>query len=131
MSEKISSAARRRLLHFLPVLAMAEWAEAQDPVKVQPQSYRVSLENDKLRVLDYISRPGMGVCGNGMHSHPPHLTVVILGGSVRIKTPDGQIVEQNVPQGTVFWSEAVTHDTENIGGSNMRGLIIELKSSKA
>jgi beta-alanine degradation protein BauB len=123
---------RRNLLRVLPMLALAEGAEAQDAAKVQPQSYRVALENDKLRVLDYNSRPGMGVCGNGMHSHPAHLTVVVTGGSVHIKTPDGKAVEQrDIPVGAVFWSEAETHIVENISGSDMRTLIIELKTGKA
>jgi hypothetical protein len=123
---------RRNLLRLLPMLALAECAEAQDATKVQPQSYRVAFENDKLRVLDYNSRPGMGVCGNGMHSHPAHLTVVVSGGSVRIKTPDGKTVEQHdIPVGVVFWSEAETHIVENISGSDMRSLIIELKTGKA
>jgi beta-alanine degradation protein BauB len=122
---------RRSLLRLLPILALAESAEAQDAARVQPQTYRIALENDKLRVLDYNSRPGMGVCGNGMHSHPAHLTVVVSGGSVRIKTPDGKTVEQrDIPAGVVFWSEAETHSVENISGSNVRTLIIELKTVK-
>ena len=122
---------RRNVLRLLPMLALADCAEGQGAAKVQPQAYRVAYENDKLRVLDYNSRPGMGVCGNGMHSHPAHLTVIIVGGSVRIKTPDGKAVEQrNIPDGTVFWSEAETHITENIGGANVRCLLIELKAAK-
>jgi hypothetical protein len=132
MHEKPMDELRRNLLRLLPILALAESAEAQDAVKVQPQSYRVALENDKLRVLDYNSRPGMGVCGDGMHSHPAHLTVVVSGGSVRIKTPDGKTVDQrDIPAGVVFWSEAETHSVENISGSNLRSLIVELKSGKA
>jgi hypothetical protein len=132
MHEKAMDPLRRNLLRLLPILALAESAEAQDAAKIQPQSYRVAFENDRLRVLDYNSRPGMGVCGDGMHSHPPHLTVVVSGGSVRIKTPDGKTVEQrNVPVGVVFWSEAETHSVENISGSNVRTLIIELKTGKA
>jgi hypothetical protein len=132
MHEKAMDQSRRTLLRLLPILALAESAEAQDAAKIQPQSYRVAFENDRLRVLDYNSRPGMGVCGDGMHSHPPHLTVVVSGGSVRIKTPDGKTVEQrNVPVGVVFWSEAETHSVENISGSNVRTLIIELKTGKA
>ena len=123
---------RRHLLQILPMLALVDHAQAQDAAKVQPQSYRVAFENDKLRVLDYNSRPGMGVCGNGMHSHPAHLTVVVSGGSVRIKTPDGKTVEQHdIPPGVVFWSESETHSVENISGSNVRSLIIELKTGKA
>jgi hypothetical protein len=33
--------------------------------------------------------------------------------------------------GLVFWSEAETHITENIGGSNVRSLIVEFKTAKA
>ena len=107
MQEAPMDELRRSVLLLLPMLAFAECAEAQDAVKVQPQGYRVAFENNKLRVLDYNSRPGMGVCGSGWHSHPPHLTIVVSGGSVRIRTPDGKTVEQNgIPAGTVFWSEA-------------------------
>jgi beta-alanine degradation protein BauB len=132
MHEEPMDELRRNLLRLLPMLALAESAGAQDAAKVQPQAYRVAFENDKLRVLDYNSRPGMGVCGSGMHSHPAHLTVVVSGGSVRIKTTDGKTVEQHdIPVGVVFWSEAETHIVENISGSNMRSLIIELKTGKA
>src|ERR1700733_6930099 len=131
MHELPTDELRRNLLRLLPILVFAESAEAQDAVQAQRQSYRVAFENDKLRVLDFNSRPGMGICGNGMHSHPAHLTVVVSGGAVRIKTPDGKTVEQHdVPAGVVFWSEAETHNVENISGSNVRSLIIELKTAK-
>jgi hypothetical protein len=131
MNDAPTDELRRTLLRLLPILVLAESAEAQDAALVQPQSYRVAFENDKLRVLDYNSRPGMGVCGSGMHSHPAHLTVVISGGSVRIKTPDGKVVEQHdVPAGVVFWSEAETHSVENISGVNVRSLLIEVKPGK-
>jgi hypothetical protein len=123
---------RRALLAALPLLVLGADAEAQDAASVQPQSYRVALDNNKLRVLEFNSRPGMGVCGNGLHSHPAHLTVVLSTGSVRIKTPDGKIIEQrDVPQGTVFWSEAETHVVENISGNNIRSLIVEIKDGTA
>jgi beta-alanine degradation protein BauB len=67
---------RRALLALLPGLALSDVALAQDAAKIQPSSYRVAFENDRLRALEYRSRPGMGVCGTGMHSHPAHLTVV-------------------------------------------------------
>jgi len=123
---------RRTLLSALPLLALTGSAEAQDATQMQKQSYRVVLENDKLRVLEYNSRPGVGVCGNGMHSHPPHLTVVLSNAKVRIKTSDGKVtVRDNIPLGEVFWSEAETHEVENISGRNIRSLIVELKSVKA
>jgi hypothetical protein len=130
MAEEHLDDLRRTLLCALPLLALGERANAQDASKIQPQSYRVAMENKHVRVLDFNSRPGMGVCGNGMHSHPAHLTVLLTGGSVRIKTPDGKVVEQrDMPAGTVFWEEPVTHTVENLTGSDIRSLIVEMKSA--
>lgn len=121
---------RRTLLALLPLLAMTGRSSAQDAVQRQPQNYRVAFENDKLRVLEYNGRPGMGVCGDGMHSHPAHLTVLLSTGKVRIKTPDGKVeVHSDIPVGAVFWSNAETHEVENISGSSIRSLLIELKST--
>ena len=123
---------RRALLTALPLLALGADAGAQDATKVQAQSYRVALENDHVRVLEFNSRPGMGVCGDGLHSHPAHLTVLLSGASVRIKAPDGRITEQRgVPEGTVFWSEAETHVVENISGNDIHTLIVEIKTGRA
>jgi len=121
---------RRALLALLPMLVITEDSSAQDAVQSQPQNYRVAFENDKLRVLEYNGRPGMGVCGDGMHSHPAHLTVLLSTGKVRIKTPDGKVEVHSDPVGAVFWGNAETHEVENISGSNIRSLLIELKSAR-
>ena len=131
MNQEQPDSMRRSLLALLPMLVITEGSHAQDAVQSQPQNYRVAFENDKLRVLDYNGRPGMGVCGDGMHSHPAHLTVLLSTGKVRIKTPDGKVeVHGDTPVGAVFWSDGETHEVENIGGSNVRLLIIELKSAR-
>jgi hypothetical protein len=118
---------RRVLATLLPAFAFAPAAQAQDAAKVQPSAYKVAFENDKLRALEYRGRPGMGVCGEGMHSHPAHLTVVLFDGKVRVKTPDGKIKVADGKIGNVFWSEAETHEVENISGRNSHALLIELK----
>jgi hypothetical protein len=100
---------------------------AQDASHVQPGSYRVVLENSSVRVLEYNGRPGMGVCGSGVHSHPAHLTILLSPSHVRVKE-NGHVFEATNKPGDVFWSEAVTHETENIGGANVRSLIVELKA---
>jgi hypothetical protein len=120
---------RRTVLGLGTMLAgLADFAvaQAQDAAKVQPSSYRVVLENDRVRVLEYNGRPGMGVCGTGIHSHPAHLTVRLTPAKVKV-TQNGRTVEIENKLGDVFWSEAATHETENIGGANVRSLIIELK----
>ena len=115
------------LLALLATLAFTDSAQAQDAAKIQPRAYRVALENTQLRVLEFNSRPGMGVCGGGMHSHPAHLTVVLSPGKARWKLPDGKTGVGENKLGDVFWSEAETHEVENISGKDMRALLIELK----
>jgi len=120
---------RRAVLALLPALAAGSGAAwAQDAAKMQPRSYRVVFENDRLRVLEFVSRPGLGVCGSGMHSHPAHLTIALSPAKVRVKLPDGKTFVGENELGDVFWSEAETHETENIGGKDMRALIVELKA---
>ena len=123
-------ALRRSLLALLPGLALAGAAQAQDAAKMQPDAYKVVLENDHVRVLEFNSRPGMGVCGSGVHSHPAHLTVALSPARVRVKDSGKDFVAEN-QIGDVFWSEAQVHETENISGKNVRALIIELKAAPA
>ena len=132
MNQEQPDGLRRALLALLPMLVISEDSNAQDAVQSQLQNYRVAFENDRLRVLDYNGRPSMGVCGDGMHSHPAHLTVNLSNGKVRMKTPDGKVeVHSDIPVGAVFWSDGETHEVENIGGTNVRILLIELKSARA
>jgi len=120
---------RRTLLALLPALALGDHACAQDAAKMQPRAYRVALDNQHLRVLEFVSRPGMGICGTGMHSHPAHLTVVMNDQKAKLTRQDGTVEVKEVKQGTVFWSEAETHMVENISGTDSRALIVELKSN--
>jgi hypothetical protein len=122
---------RRALIVALPALLASQDSDAQDAARVQPHAYRVVFENERLRVLEFHSRPGMGICGNGVHSHPAHLTVALTAAKARVKPAGGkQVVAENRP-GDVFWSEAETHETENLTGRDVRALMIELKPSKA
>jgi len=105
-------------------------AEAQDAAEIQPSGYRVALENDEMRVLDFHSKPGLGVCGVGIHSHPAHLTVLLTPARAR-DTQNGKTVIVSNQPGDVFWLPPITHETENIGSSDIRALIIEVKSTRS
>lgn len=122
---------RRRLLQAGLAALVADLAArdaiAQDAVQTEPGSYRVVLENSKVRVLEFVSRPRTVVCGVGKHSHPPHLTVALSDARVRVTLPNGKVVEASNKPGDVFWSEAETHTVENIGSGVIRALIIEIK----
>jgi beta-alanine degradation protein BauB len=126
-----ADALRRRLLALLPALgaAFAGEATAQDAAKVHPRAYRVALDNEHVRVLEFNSRPGLAMCGNGMHSHPARLNIALTAAKVRVKLPDGKVFVGESKPGDVWWAEAETHEAENISGRDVRALIVELKKA--
>jgi beta-alanine degradation protein BauB len=124
----------RRILRLagsaaIVTLAASSTLIAQDAAQVQPAAFRVALENDRTRVLEFVSRPRTEVCGVGKHSHPAHLTVALTDAKVRVTLPDGRKIIATNKSGDVFWSEAETHTVENIGGSEVRALIVEYKDA--
>lgn len=120
---------RRHVLALLAAVGIAPEALAQDAAAVAPRSFRVVLENDRVRVLEFKSRPGFGVCGEGMHSHPDHVTVSLTGAKLKVTTPAGKVSFEDIPAGAVFFAPAETHSAEIIGGRNTRSYIIELKGA--
>ena len=118
---------RREILAMFAALGVTREALAQDSVTSEPRSFRVVLENESVRVLEYRSGPGLGICGQGMHYHPDRVTVSLTGAKARISNAEGKAVVREIPAGHVFFSQAETHSTENIGGSGTRTYIIELK----
>lgn len=112
---------------MLAALGVTRDLLAQDAVTSDPRSFRVVLENERVRVLEYRSRPGLGVCGQGMHYHPDRVRVSLTGGKVKIANVEGKSRVVHVPPGHIAFELAVTHSTENIGGSGTRTYIIELK----
>jgi hypothetical protein len=122
-----NSISRREVLALLAAFGVSGEALAQDAPTAAPRSFRIVLENDRVRVLEYKSRPGFGVCGEGMHSHPDHVTVSLTGAKLKVTTPDGKAAFEDIPAGTVFFAPAEVHAAEVIGGLGTRSYIIELK----
>ena len=120
---------RRDLLALLGIVGLAGTTNlaAQDASTVNPRSYKVVLENDKVRVLEYTSRPGFGICGQGKHSHPAHLTIAMSDGKLKVTTEDGKMIAAESKAGKIFWAPAETHSVENISGRPMRAFMVEIK----
>jgi hypothetical protein len=121
------SLTRREVIAMLATFGVACEAFAQDAPTVAPRSFRVVLENDRVRVLEFKSRPGFGVCGEGMHFHPDHVTVSLTAAKLKVVTSDGNAKFEDIPPGTVFFAPAEVHSAEVIGGLGTRSYIIELK----
>ena len=77
----------------------------------EPRSFRVILENDTVRVLEFRSGPGLGVCGQGMHYHPERVTVSLTGAKAKIASADGKTVVRDIPVGSrIFLAGGNAHD---------------------
>jgi len=122
---------RRELLGLLAALTAgpAVANTAPDPVKLNPRSYRVLFENDKVRVIEYRSKPGLGVCGQGRHSHPEHLTIVLSGGKAKGRDAQGKTHIHEAKPGLMFWAPAEVHEVENISGRDMHAYLVEYKDA--
>jgi quercetin dioxygenase-like cupin family protein len=118
--------------HYLIISAMAtlmlfftaEAAVAQDVVKVAPEQFKVVLENEHVRVLEFRMKPGDK---QEMHTHPATVHIELTPTKVRITNPDGKAVVLEGKQGEALWVGPVKHTVENIGNTEIHGYIIELK----
>ncbi len=99
----------------------------QDPVKLAPRVYKVLLENDRFRVIDWRLQPGEK---EPMHSHPFGVLVYFLtDAKIRTTFPDGRTAESSARAGEALWRDPVTHFGENIGSAEAHALLVEPKSS--
>lgn len=88
---------------------------------------KVVLENARVRVKDATFAPG--VSNPGMHTHElAHVGVVISGGTLVFKYPDGKSETLELPAGGVGFRDAnVTHEAINPGKTPVRVIEVELK----
>jgi quinol monooxygenase YgiN/quercetin dioxygenase-like cupin family protein len=101
-------------------------ALAQDPLPLYPENYKVIVENERVRVLDFRLRKG---AKEESHSHPAHVVYVVAPFRIRFTFPDGHSTVRVAKAGEVLYSEAVTHASENIGDTDAHGILVELKTA--
>ena len=99
----------------------------QDPVKVDPKYVKVLLENDRVRVLEFLLKPGEK---EAVHSHPSCVVYFLSSFKTRFIYPAGDTTLVDRKAGEVFWREPVTHAGENVGTTDAHGLVIEVKEPK-
>jgi quercetin dioxygenase-like cupin family protein len=99
-------------------------AHAQDPVKLAPQYFKVLVDNDQARVLEFRLKPGEK---EPMHSHPAGFVYFFGEGKLKITYPDGRTEESVITPGETFWRKPVTHAGENIGKTEIHAIALELK----
>lgn len=94
-----------------------------DPTVTNPDLYRVVMENDRVRVLEYRDRPGERTTP---HSHPDSVMVTLSSFRRRLVAGDAQR-DVELRAGTTMWLAAQEHAGENIGESESHVIFVELK----
>ncbi|MDW5443874.1 hypothetical protein [Polaromonas sp. SM01] len=114
---------------ILPVSALfATSAFPQDATQTDGDKYKIILENDCVRVLDYRDSPGEKT---HQHKHPPFVLYALSSFRRTLTLPDGKVLRREFKEGDVMWSEEQTHIGENIGQTPTHVLIVELKKPGA
>ena len=112
------------------------WSDDQDAVAAAPDSHRVLLENDRVRVLEVVIRPG--------EREPPHThrwsSVMMVTQPARIRYYDaaGELVFDSPPRqgdtpsevGADWMGPERLHAVENIDDRSFRALRVELKEPR-
>lgn len=114
---------------FLAIFALTLFvgvALAQDPVPLYPDNYKVLLENDRVRVLDFQLKKGTK---ENFHQHPAAVTYVLTPFKIRFSFPDGTMKVREAKAGDVFYGEPLIHASENIGDTDAHGILVEMKRS--
>jgi hypothetical protein len=125
---------RRELLRTLAALgvsAVALDASAQaspSPSPAPAAGGKVIFENDRMRVIEHMSKPRLGVCGTGYHSHPPHLTVCLTDVKARVTLQGKEPFVAENRAGDVFWDPGGFHTVENLGNRDTKAYLVEMKT---
>ncbi len=123
-----SLAAAAALLLALSGVAVAQLPAGEDPVPRYPGNYKVLIDNDRVRVLDFRLRKGDT---EAFHSHPAHVLYVLEPFKIRFKLPGGRTAIREAKAGEVLYSDAVMHSPTNIGDTDAHGILVELKTAAA
>ena len=107
----------------MKTIAVEDGVVSLDPLKIAPQNYRLLMENERVRVFDVTIRPGEKV---SLHSNGPSVIYVFNDGRLKHTYPDGTVRESDAVSGAIVWDDAETHETENVGETDIHSLKIEL-----
>jgi hypothetical protein len=112
------------------------WPDALDAVAAAPAFHTVLFEDEQVRVLDGVVRPGQTV---PVHTHRWAGVLYILGTSDFVRRdPDGTVLMDtrtagSMPViGTAGWGAPLTpHTLENVGSGTFHTLTVEMKDTGA
>ena len=96
-----------------------------DPVKLSPGIFKILLENEHVRVVQYSLPPGGK---DDWHTHPAKSSYVVSGGKLKVHLKSGEIILADEKEGTASWMDYVgEHYVENIGNTTVTIVFTEIK----
>jgi beta-alanine degradation protein BauB len=98
-----------------------------DPVTTNPDHYRVVLENERVRVLEYRDAPGDRTTP---HGHPDSVMHTLTSFRRRLYAEGGER-DVEIAAGTTAWLPAQEHAGHNIGDTPTHVIFVELKDAGA
>jgi hypothetical protein len=98
---------------------------SRDPVATNPDLYRVVMENDRVRVLEYRDGPAERTTP---HEHPDSVMITLSSFERRLHQGD-RSADVTLEAGQVRWLDAQEHAGENIGETPTHVIFVELKEA--
>lgn len=98
-----------------------------DPTVTNGDHYRVILENEKVRVLEYTDAPGDETTP---HEHPDSVMYTLSSFTRRLMSGDFQM-DVELDAGQVLWLPAQQHHAKNIGETTTHVIFVELKDGSS
>jgi len=104
------------------------WPDSLDGIVAAPQSHRVLMDNDRVRVLDVVIEPG---AKEPPHTHKlPGVFIVITPTRLRYFGAAGELVREYMASTEPRWFDPEPlHAVENIDSTRYRAIRIELKDN--
>ena len=110
-----------------------ELLESLDAMAAAPDHHELLLENDRVRVLDSVVRPGEST---PVHTHRWPAVLYIMGTSAFVRKDaagnvifDSRTAESTLQPGTAVWSGPLEpHSVTNVGNGDIRVVSVELKN---
>ena len=101
-------------------------SSALHPLRVDPQDYKLEMENSQVRVLRVRIGPRRSA---PMHEYVlSHVVVCLTDQSVRETTPGGKAVAASRQAGDFTWSGPSRQKVENLSDKPLEEIVVELKN---
>lgn len=113
------------ILTILSVALTPMIVGVQDPIKIDPQHFKVLFENETVRIIEVRVEAGGKV---PLHSHPSGFAYALTSFKAKTTLANGTAIVGDYKAGEFVETMPVTHMEENTGDTLARLLLIEFKT---